>query len=169
MLRRNLLFATVVFGLLAGAVFLAEGLDRGSPVSVTLVQVEAADDAGLKVVTVAFENRGSNWVRLENDLRVQLRVSQRWLPAEKYPGVAEAISLQPAKPQAVQFRLPRDAEACRVLLDYRIGGSPYCRALAFLSRHGIKSRLPNLSGWALKLVPHRPRLRHAAPELDLMV
>ena len=166
--RLNLLFAAAVFGLLAGAVGLALCLPFGNPVEVKLVSVEKnPQDANRKVVTVEFRNRGSNWVYFTAGLKVQARVGDGWLAAEKFPELDDTTLLRNTRRQNVRFLLPRQAEACRFLLNYRVGGSPYCRAYFFLGRHGVSARFPTLSRVILKLFPHAARLHHAAPELIL--
>ena len=168
MRRRNLLFGTVVFGWLAAAVVLALCLPLGHPVGVRLVSIEQDPrDASLKAVTVEFWNRGSNWLYFASDPKVQSRIGDDWLAPEKFPDLDDTTLLRNTRRQEVRFLLPGQAEACRFLLDYRVGGSPYCRAYSFLGRHGVSSRFPTLTRVILKLFPYSPRWHHAAPELAL--
>jgi hypothetical protein len=65
------------------------------------------------------------------------------------------------------FDFPRQTEACRFSLGYRVGPRPYCQAYFFLSRHGVSQKFPAFSKAILKCVPQQPRLRHVECELEI--
>ena len=67
----------------------------------------------------------------------------------------------------VILNVPPGAEACRFLLEYRVGSRPYCKAYFFLERHGIRRQFPQLSKWVLKQIAAHEGPRRAAVELML--
>ena len=152
---------------LAGAAVIDLCRRSESPVAVKLVAVESAGRSNLKSVIVEFTRRGSNWECFAEGPKVQARVANRWLEPQPFPELADAVLLGGTNRENVRFLLPREAVACRFLLQYRTGPSPYCQGYGFLSRLGLLHRFPKLCQWALKPLRGRLPWKHATTELGL--
>jgi hypothetical protein len=161
------MLAAAAVGLFAGATILALCRPFGGPVAIKLMGIEKERDSNQKAVTVEFRNCGTNGIYFAGGLKLQARVGDRWLAPEPFPELGESALLVRTNRQEVRFLVPRQAEACRFLLDYRVGGSRYCRVYFFLGRHGLMERFPRASKWVLKLVPARAGWVRVAPEIRL--
>ena len=99
--------------------------------------------------------------------KMQVRIAGRWHALETFRQSGDVFSLLRTNREDFVVIVPSDAEACRLLLEYRVGGNAYCRAYGFLLRHGLYQKVPKLCRLALKCFPRQPRQRHA--ELELMI
>src|SRR5882724_2083551 len=126
------------------------------PVQISIVN--AAELETKKLMTVDFR-RCDPRARFAETHRVELRVGGRWQPPVSLPEFEDGYLFQRTNYQRLAFAFPREIEACRFLLSYRVGPSPYCQAYFFLGRHGLSQRFPKLSRAFLKRVPQQPRLR----------
>jgi len=163
-MRRNVVIGLAV-GLLAGAGVFALSAPRLGLVDAKLVRAEVLRTSGLKTVTVEFKNSGRRQAWLDGDMKIQLRVANRWEDPQKLPRLN--ILLQTNRENVV-FAVPPDAQACRFLVAYRVGSvgrSSYCQVYFFLARHGLRARFPRFCDLVLKCF--ESRLRHTTLEVPL--
>jgi hypothetical protein len=99
--------------------------------------------------------------------QLQIRVGGEWQPPLSLPQFENGDLLARTNSQRLLFDFPRQTEACRLSLGYRVGPRPYCQAYFFLSRHGVSQKFPAISKAILKRVPQQPRLRHFKCELEI--
>jgi hypothetical protein len=128
--------------------------------------VSIAEREDTKRVTVEF-HRLEAAARFPEAHTLQIRVDGKWQPPMTLPKFEDGYLLARTNCQQMVFDLPRETEACRFSLGYRVGPRPYCEAYFFLSRHGVSKKFPALSKTILKCVPQQPRLRHFECELEI--
>ena len=118
-------------GVLAVVAIFSLSTPSTRPVEVRLVHTEELRSRGSKAITVEFERSGSGYVSLDEDLKMQLRIANRWQEAQKLPPLH---LWEETNRQDVVFAVPSEAQACRLLVGYRVyrkAGRPYCRAYFF--------------------------------------
>jgi hypothetical protein len=162
--NRRRLISLLLVAVLGLAVFLGTTSRSVVPVSVSVVNVIEME--GTKRVTVEFL-RLDDTARFAEAPRFQVRVAGRWQPSLGFPEFEQGYLLSRTDSQQLVFAFPRQTEACRFSLGYRVGPSPYCQAYFFLSRHGVSQKFPAISKAILKCVPQQPRLRHLECELKI--
>jgi hypothetical protein len=163
--RNSIVLGTVV--ILAGAA--AQGLSSPEiePVKVRLVETEALGSDS-KAITLDFAQSEEPGVYLDLDgyPSVQLRLANRWQAPLKLPKIEFLSQLSR---QRIVLAVPCEAQACRILIGYRVyqaqPNRPYSRVYCFLQRHGLRANYPKISGWVLKCFA--PRLRRSRLELTL--
>ena len=134
-----------------------------SPVVMSVVSV--ADLETTKLVTVEFR-RCDPRLWFAEAQRLQVRIAGRWQPPVNLTR-SGGYFLERTNCQLSTFSLPRQTEACRFLLGYRVGPSPFCQTYGFLGKHGLLKSFPKLSRAFLNCVPRQRRLRHAECELKI--
>ena len=154
-------FVTAIVGL---AVFVVATPKSAAPITVRVVNVAGMEET--KRVTVEFLSHDAA-ARLAETHQVQVRIAGRWQPPLALPKFEDGYLLARTNSQQLIFDFPRQAEACRFSLGYRVGPRPYCQAYFFLSRHGVSQKFPAISKAILKCVPQQPRLRHVECELEI--
>src|SRR5437016_3120993 len=153
MRRRGLWIAGVAFIAVVGIAVLAHYLLTDDPLALKLVHVkdvaasEVTEGAPGRIVTLRLSNRGSQYIALPDlpeEQRFQARLADGWRQPQQLPGPS-ADRLAPRTGTAyLVFVVPANADACRLLLQYRVGTSPYCKAYFFFARHGLTRRIPSL-------------------------
>jgi hypothetical protein len=139
-------------------------LRQDHPVDIRMVNT--AQVGTTKNVTVELRPRTGSAV-FAHDLRVENRVGGRWQPPTHFLALSDTYLVAEGSCQRVLFTVSPETEACRFLLEYRLGQRPYCQMYFFLAKHGVMKRFPALSRLVLKCVPQQSRLRHL--EWELMV
>lgn len=163
MFRRAFIFLVPVALIVAAVGMMVGG--GGDPLEARIVEVE--DLADHKAVTIEFA-RTEIPANFYEDHQVRARVGGRWQRSLPFPELEDDRALlSRARVQRVVFELPVRSEAVRLAIGYRIGGSPYCRAYGFLSRHGMMRRFPKTSRAVLRLVPRKPRLHCQVVEFEI--
>jgi len=135
-----------------------------SPLDISVVSISELETT--RLVTVDF-HRCDPRARFAEAHQLQFCVAGRWQPPVNLPRFGNDYFLERTKSQRSIFSLPRQTEACRFLLGYRVGPSPYCQAGSFLGNHGFSKRFPKLSREFLNCVPRQPRLRRVKYELPI--
>jgi len=161
---RNLRMGIAAAGLLAGAGLVGSLSASRDPAAVRLVSAHADSEAKARTITVEFARAQSSRVWFDSNLRMQAKVNGCWLAPQTFLERERHLLLKTNR-ESIEFTVPRGAEACRLLVEYRVGSSPYCRAYFALQKHGLMSKFPNLCHFVLKLFPNQPTLRHWSPEL----
>jgi hypothetical protein len=164
---RSLITGFLVLTALGGISAVGWYLRPTGPVTLKLVRIEFQTHSTSKEVTVEFSNPGPKWVCFAGDLKFQARAAHRWSDPMKFPDPGDTVLLSRTNRQQVTFSVPYGADACRFLLSYRVGTSPYCQTYFCLEKHGLRSRFPRLSKAVLKCVPRQSRWQRATPELKL--
>jgi hypothetical protein len=164
MRRRNRIIVVVLVALLGLAVFVFTAPKAAAPVAVSLVSVTELQDT--RRVTVEFLRHDAA-PRFAEEHQLQVCVAGKWQPPMSLPKLEDGYLLARTNRQRLVFDCPRQSEACRFSLGYRVGPRPYCQAYFFLSRHGVSQRFPVISKAILRCVPQRPRLRHFECELGI--
>jgi hypothetical protein len=163
-MRPRIVATILVFGISAGAIIFSLSRAGTRPFEARLVRTEVFPGLGSKKITVGFYKNGTNAAWLDGDLKMQLRVADRWQDRLQLPGLD---FMARTGQQNVEFAVPADTQACRFLVGYRVGSSPYCRTYGYLSRHGLRTKFPRLCQLAMKCVPRKAMLRHTTLELAL--
>jgi hypothetical protein len=156
-----LFFCAVAVGL---AAIVATSTKPMVPVTASVVKV--ADLESTKRVTVEFR-RCNPAAHFAEAHEVQIRVADRWQPPLRLPRFEDGNFLMRTNSQRLVFDFPRQTQACRFLLGYRVGPPPYCRAYFFLSRHGWSQKFPKLSRVLLNCVRQWPTLKRVECELKI--
>jgi len=159
--RIIVLFVIAIVGL---AVFVVATRKSAAPITVRVVEVAEVEES--KRVTVEFLSHDAA-ARLAETHQVQVRIAGRWQPPMTLPKFEDGPLLARTNSQQLVFDFPRQADACRFSLGYRVGPRPYCQAYFFLSRHGVSQKFPGISKAILKCVPQQPKLRHLECELEI--
>lgn len=162
--RHNLTITILVFSIVAVMGIGGLSLRRDNPAQATVVSM--AQTGATKRITVEFR-RTNPAACFSEELQVQTRQGGRWQPPQKFPSLGETRLLAGTNSHRVIFTLPARTDACRFLLAFRVGGSPYCQAHWFLTRRGWRQKFPNLSRALLRWVPRQPRLRLIELELPI--
>jgi hypothetical protein len=157
----SVLFIIAFVGL---AVFVVVTPKSAAPVTVSVYNVAEMRDT--KRVTLEFLRHDAA-ARFAEKHQVQIRVAGRWQPSLGVPKFEEGHLLDRTNSQRLVFDFPRQTEACRFSLGYRVGPRPYCQAYFFLSRHGVSQKFPAISKAILKCIPQQPRLRHVECQVEL--
>ena len=158
---RSRITTLLVIAITASVVFL--GVSKSAaPVTVSVVNVTEMEDP--KRVTMEFL-RHDEAARFAEAHQLQIRVGGEWQPPLSLPKFEDGYLLARTNSQQLVLDFPRQTEACRFLLGYRVGPRPYCQVYFFLSRHGVSQKFPALSKAILKCVPQQPRLRRFECEL----
>lgn len=160
---RMLFLCFAVAGLVA---IVAASSKSVTPVAVSVVNVVEMESA--KLVTVEFQHHDPN-ARFAEPHQMQIRVAGRWQPALSLPKLENGYLFAVTNSHRLIFDFPHQTEACKFLLGYRVGRSPYCQAYAFLSRHDVSKKFPKLSRAFLRLVPQQPRLRRVDCTLEIPI
>jgi hypothetical protein len=158
------LIALLLIASIGLAVVLGGTSRSAAPVKVSVVKVTEMEDT--RRVTVEFL-RLDDTARFAEAHRLWVRVAGRWQPSLSLPEFEQGYLLARSNSQQLVFDFPRQTEACRFSLGYRVGPRPYCQAYFFLSRHGVSQKFPAISEAILKCVPQQPRLRHLECELKI--
>jgi hypothetical protein len=134
---------------------------------VKILSVESGAD-GPSALKVEFQRLNSTipWI-LAKPVRVQTRISEKWQDPTILDLEEPFMSRTNAQQLSCRLLIPQQAEACRFLIEYRVGGSPYCKVFGYLVNSGFHKRFPSASKLVLKFVPHKPRLRHVEFELKI--
>ena len=145
----------------------------GDPLTLKLVRVEAVPDSRSvavgqnKRITVRFSNCGSNSLSFIKEKKVQFWVAHRWQePAMVLDLEPWSLSLG-KKDDDVVFMAPPGAEACRFLLEYRVGSPPLCQVHGFFNRHSLYQRFPMFCRLVMKHFPRWLGVRHVERELTI--
>jgi hypothetical protein len=171
---RSLVVALFCLAIIAGAASLALIPPFDRPMDASIVSVRDGEEHILpggdptKAVTIEFRRRNPA-ARFSGHLWVQSRIAGQWWEPETFPKLGENYLLGRTSPERMVFMVPARAEALRLLLEYRVGGAPYCRAYFFLQKHGVYRKFPNLCHLVLKCFPMKARLRHVELELTIPV
>ena len=163
---RSRIIVLLLIALVGLAVFVVATPESNVPVTVSVTDVTGMENT--KLVTVEFL-RCDAAARFAEAHQVQIRLAGRWQPPLNLPKFEDGDLLDRTNSQRLVFDFPRQTEACRFSLGYRVGPRPYCQAYFFLSRHGVSQKFPAVSKAILKCVPQRPRLRHVECELEIPV
>ena len=154
----------LLFALIGLAAFVVATPKTASPVTVRLVSVAELEDTR----RVTFEFRRHQAVaRFAEAHQFQVRVAGKWQPRLALPKSEDEYLFARTNRQQLVLDFPRQTEACRFSLGYRVGPRPYCQAYFFLSWHGVSQRFPAVSKAILKCVPQQPRLRCLECELEI--
>lgn len=160
---RKRIIVVLLIALLGLAVFILATPKSSPPVALSVVSIEGGDT---KRVTVDFM-RLDPAARFAEAHQLQIRIGGEWQPPLSLPKSEDGFLLARTNRQRLVFDFPRQTEACRFLLGYRVGPRPYCEAYFFLSRHGISQKFPVISKAMLRCVPQYPRLRYFESELEI--
>lgn len=169
---RRLMIVSICLAATAVTAFLALKTQPESPLDITIVRVEANGDDNLpgygstKAVSVELRRRNPG-ARFTENMRVQTRVAHRWQVPKRIPKLDGTCLLARTNCERVVLIVSGRAEACRFLLEYRVGSPPYCQAYSFLQRHGLYQRFPRLCRLVLRRTPQQPRLRNVELELSI--
>ena len=161
---RSRILVLPVIALVGLAVFVVATPKSAAPATVSVVNVTEMENT--KRVTVEFLRRDAV-ARFAEAHQLQIRVAGRWQPPVSLPTFEDGYLLARTNSQRLVFDFPRETEACRFSLGYRVGPRPYCQAYFFLSRYGVSQKFPAISKAILKCVPQQPRLRHFECELEI--
>ena len=178
---RRLWFLIAVVVVLAavavvGIAMFAHHLLAASPLNLKLVHVEDVADSAMthgapgRIVTLRLSNRSSQTISLPNlpeNQRVQARLADGWRQREQLPEPSADRLASRTGTAYIVFAVPPAAEACRLLLDYRVGTSPYCKAYFFFQRYGLTRRFPTFSHAIVSRFPQKTAIRHATFDLLL--
>jgi hypothetical protein len=134
-----------------------------APVKANLVSVTEVED----VRRVAVEFSWLTAARFHEANQLQIRAAGKWQPQLDLPKFADGCLFSRADCRRLVFDFPRQTEACRFSLGYRVGPRPNCRAAFFLARHGITRKFPALAKAILSCVPQQPRLEHVECEVEI--
>jgi len=170
MRRGRFLIAVLVLIALGTATGLGLRTRFGNPWDLKLASVENNPRTNnSRLISLRLQNIGSRVAQIEPDCRFQAFVAGRWTEPHLVPQLSGRLGWLPPDTNSVGlvFELPASAESCKVLFSYRLGGSAYCRACFFLSRHGVSGAFPRLSRFVLSWFSRRPPLRQAALEIIL--
>ena len=168
---KSIVLACLVGCGLLGMVALS--LRSHDPFAIKVLRVESVPDAGAiagaqsKRVTVRLNNLGPDMVFFDKEQKVQFRAGSHWQEPTEVSTLSDLYLRPSTNYLEVVFTAPPRAEACRLVLQYRVGQRPYCRAYFFLSRHGLNQRFPKICRLALRCVSQQASLRHA--ELGLRI
>ena len=164
--RRIIIAAVACFALLAVAI-LAWTFLAYDPLTLRIVNIKESPEVSAKIVTVRLSNVSTRYISLPRQQKFQVLLPEGWREVEELPEPsADHLSPKTSTTYCV-FVVPAKTERCRLILDYRVGSSPYCQALLFCSRHGLTRRMPTLSRAVVNLFPHQPKTRHLTIELPL--
>jgi len=166
--RRFLILAGVL--LLLAAIVTAALLSPQGRLDAVLVQanrdLDVRTQKGNRLITFQVRNKYSQPVSFTGGQRIQLRMTRGWEAPQPLPFSDEASDLdEGATSSPIMLAVPDNTQSVRLLLEYRVGGSPYCKAYFFLSRHGICQTLKAPSRLALRLFPREAMKRHV--QIDL--
>jgi len=161
---RKPIIVVLLIALFGLAVFALVTPRSVKPYALSVVSIVEGQDT--KRVTVEILRLDAT-ARFPEAYQLQTRVGSEWGPPLTLPRLTGGYLLARTNCQELVFELPRETEACRFSLGYRVGPRPYCEAYFFLSRHGVSKRFPALSKTILKCVPQQPRLRHFECELEI--
>jgi hypothetical protein len=170
MRRGSFLIAVLVLVALGAATVLGLRTRFGNPWDLKLANVEINPRTNnSRLISLRLQNIGSRVAQIEPDCRFQAFVAGRWTEPHLVPQLSGRLAWLPADTNSVgmAFELPTSAESCKVRFSYRLGGSAYCRACLFLSRHGVSRAFPRLSRFVLSWFSRRPALRQTALEVTL--
>ena len=161
---RNRIILLLFMAVVGLTVFAVATPKSAAPVVVKAVNMAEMGDT--KRVTVEFLRHGAA-ARFAEAHQLQIRIAGQWQPQLNLPKFEDDYLLARTNRQQLVFHFPREAEACRFSLGYRVGPRPSCQAYSFLSRHGVAKKFPAISKAVLNCVPQQPRLRHVECELEI--
>jgi hypothetical protein len=84
-MRTRYVVTGLAVGMVAGAMVFSLFVPGTGLVEARLVRTEALHTSGQKTVTVEFKNNGRRLAWLDGDMKIQLRVANRWEDPQKLP------------------------------------------------------------------------------------
>lgn len=159
MFRRRITITLLCCSTIVTAAILVANGTSESPLNIRIVNVTETENT--KMVTMELQ-RPNPKIRLRNeDLKFQVQIARQWQPLQRFPELENLLTSTNC--EQVVFA----TEACRLVIGYRTGGSPRCKAYFLLYKHGISKNFPRLASKLLRCVPQERPLHRF--QIDLMI
>jgi hypothetical protein len=144
----------VVLLVLVAGLILAVAASTSKTLKVGVTRVEnirgyGGNSGETKFVTLQVQNNSAGELHFAEHQWVSVRIGGQWTKPVPVAQLQFGYLAPQASRQDVVVATPPEAEACKLMTQYRIGRSPYCQAYFFLQNHGAMRKFPGLSRWVL--------------------